>query len=71
MPAPSHPDLAVLAGQYSRVCLACQMPDPPPDQTCTLGRDHRVGRQAGCPACGRLMAACARRPCSARRSDDL
>ncbi len=46
-------------------CLACQIPAPPPDQTCTLGRDHRVGTQVGRPACGRLTAACTRRPCSA------
>ena len=48
-------------------CLACQIPDPPPDQTCTLGRDHRVGTASGCPACGRLTAACARRPRPATR----
>jgi len=48
-------------------CLACQMAGPPPSMTCHLGRDHRVGRAAGCPACGRLRAACARRPCSAMR----
>jgi hypothetical protein len=70
MPAPSQPDLVVPAGQPGRVCRACQMPDPP-DQTCTLGRDHYVGPDAGCPACGRLMAACARRPCTAWRSGDL
>ena len=46
-------------------CLACQMEDPPPSMTCRLGRDHRVGTTAGCPACGRLTAACAARPCSA------
>ncbi len=51
-----------------RTCLACQMADPPPDMTCRLGRDHRVGIAAGCPGCGRLMAACALRPCSARRA---
>jgi len=32
------------------VCLACQVPDPPPEMTCTLGRDHRVGVASGCPA---------------------
>ncbi len=48
-------------------CLTCQMPGPPPEQTCTLGHDHRVGTSAGCPACGRLTAACARRPCSTMR----
>jgi hypothetical protein len=41
------------------------MEDPPPSMTCRLGRDHRVGTAAGCPGCGRLMAACGRRPCSA------
>jgi hypothetical protein len=51
----------------SRTCLACQISgaDPPPSMTCRLGRDHRVGTAAGYPGCGRLMAACARRPCSA------
>ena len=48
-------------------CLACQMAGPPPSMTCRPGRDHRVGRASGCPACGRLRAACARRPCSAMR----
>ncbi len=48
-------------------CLDCGMPDPPPEQTCTLGRDHRVGTASGCPACLRLPAACAARPCSAAR----
>jgi hypothetical protein len=55
-------------------CLACQMPAPPPEQTCTLGRDHRVGTASGCPACGCLIAACARRPCSAKKvliADDV
>jgi len=51
----------------TRTCLACQMADPPPSMTCRLGRDHRAGRAAGCPACGRLTAACTRRPCSATR----
>jgi hypothetical protein len=49
-------------------CLTCQMTDPPPSMTCRLGRDHRVGRASGCPTCGRLMAACARRPCSPMRA---
>jgi hypothetical protein len=44
-------------------CLACGMADPPADPTCTGGWDHRVGRAAGCPHCGRLREACARRPC--------
>jgi hypothetical protein len=48
-------------------CLTCQMTDPPPSMTCRLDRDHRVGRASGCPACGRLTAACARRPCSPMR----
>ena len=48
-------------------CLACPMAEPPPSMTCSLGRDHRVGTAAGCPGCGRTMAACARRPCSRRR----
>ena len=51
----------------SRTCRACQMADPPPSMTCDQGRDHRVGIAAGCPACGRLVAACARRPCSVMR----
>jgi len=48
-------------------CLCCQMTDPPPDRTCHQGRDHRVGFTAGCPGCGRLAEACARRPCTAVR----
>ena len=51
----------------ARTCLACQMTDPPPFMTCHLGRDHRVGLVAGCPACGRPTAACARHPCSVMR----
>ena len=48
------------------------MDDPPPEQTCDGGyggilRDHYVGDDAGCPSCGRLKAACARRPCQAMR----
>jgi len=39
------------------------MADPPPDRTCTDDLDHRVGTVAGCPHCGRLLEACARRPC--------
>lgn len=55
-------------------CQKCGMPDPPAEQTCTpgsdgKGRDHYVGRDAGCPNCGRLMLACARRPCQAMRTD--
>ncbi len=49
-------------------CLDCQTADPPPEMTCTLGRDHRVGAASGCPACIRLTAACAARPCSAARA---
>ena len=48
-------------------CLECGMRDPPPEPTCNLGRDHRVGTAAGCGSCGRLAAACEQRPCSARR----
>jgi hypothetical protein len=48
-------------------CLRCGMPDPPPEETCTGGRDHRVGTADGCPGCGRVAAACATRPCSAAR----
>ena len=46
-----------------RTCRACGLADPPPDPTCRDGRDHRVGTVAGCPHCGRLPQACARRPC--------
>ncbi len=49
-------------------CLDCGIADPPPEQTCTEGRDHRVGLAAGCPGCGRLKEACAARPCSAARA---
>jgi len=56
-----------VSGHQGRTCLACQMEDPPPDMTCTLGRDHRVGPACGCPTCLRLTAACAARPCSAAR----
>ena len=59
-------------------CLDCGMADPPPEQTCpgprrpgrpgiTVMRDHYVGTERGCPACGRLELACVRRPCAARR----
>ncbi len=44
---------------------ADQVSAPEADET--RGRDHRVGTASGCPACGRLTAACARRPCSATR----
>ena len=55
-------------------CLACGITAPPPEQTCDGGtpgselRDHFVGTDHGCPNCGRLAAACARRPCSAMRA---
>jgi hypothetical protein len=48
-------------------CLCCRTVDPEPEMTCHQGRDHRVGQAAGCPACGRLVEACAARPCSAMR----
>ncbi len=51
----------------ARTCLACRMTDPPQSMTCHQRRDHRVGPAAGCPACGRLRAACAWRPCSVMR----
>ena len=50
------------------VCIGCGMVNPPPEQDCTGGRDHHVGTDRGCPNCGRLMMACARRPCSAMRA---
>ncbi len=48
-------------------CLCCMMTDPPLTETYHRGRDHRVGHTAGRPGCGRLMEACARRPCAAMR----
>jgi len=54
-------------------CLDCGLVDPPPEQTCDGGtpggmpRDHRVGDDRGCPNCGRLVAACSKRPCSVWR----
>jgi hypothetical protein len=33
-----------------------------------MARDHFVGTEEGCPNCGRLMAACRLRPCSAMRA---
>jgi len=53
-------------------CEDCGMVNPPPEQTCGTGkpgglRDHFVGTDRGCPNCGRLMLACARRPCQAMR----
>ena len=56
-------------------CQACGMADPPAEMTCDVGTpdgmppvDHFVGTDAGCPGCGRLVRACALRPCSARRA---
>jgi len=55
------------------VCLDCGMAHPPPEMTCDGGtpggipRDHFVGA-LGCPNCGRLVAACRLRPCSAVRA---
>ncbi len=53
----------VTASAEVRACPVCGMGDPPPDPTCRDGWDHRVGTAAGCPYCGRLQEACARRPC--------
>jgi len=64
---PEQDQQAPVSGHPGRTCLVCQMEEPPPSMTCTLGRDHRVGTASGCPACGRLAAACAARPCSAAR----
>jgi hypothetical protein len=44
-------------------CRVCGMADPPPDPTCRDVLDHHVGQTVGCPHCGRLRQACARRPC--------
>jgi hypothetical protein len=46
-------------------CLRCGLTAAWPDPGCDDGADHYVGRAAGCPCCGRLLLACARRPCSA------
>jgi hypothetical protein len=54
----------VPAPAKARTCRVCGLADPPPDPACRDGRDHRVGTAAGCPHCGRLPQACARRPCS-------
>jgi hypothetical protein len=56
----------VPASAEMRTCRVCGLADPPPDLTCLFGQDlvdHRVGTVAGCPRCGRLREACARRPC--------
>ncbi len=52
-------------------CLDCGMADRPPSMRCTLGRDHRVGTGPGCPACLRLMTACAARPFVAAHGDQF
>ena len=44
-------------------CGICGAADPEPTPTCMVGLDHRVGTQAGCRYCGRLLDACALRPC--------
>ena len=46
-------------------CLRCGLTAAWPDPGCWDGADHYVGRAAGCLCCGRLLLACARRPCSA------
>jgi hypothetical protein len=48
-------------------CRECGTVSPPPEQTCRNGMDHFVGTTVGCSGCGRTVAACARRPCSAFR----
>jgi len=48
-------------------CLDCGMTDPPPEMTCD-GGDHFVGMDRGCQHCGRLVQACAARPCQAVRA---
>ena len=53
----------VPAPAEARTCRVCGLADPPPNPTCHDGRDHRVGTATGCPHCGRLQQACARRPC--------
>jgi hypothetical protein len=53
----------VPAPAKAQACRVCGLADPPPDPTCHDGRDHRVGTTTGCPHCGRLLQACARRPC--------
>ena len=54
-------------------CWVCAMADPPPDPMCSAGPeriDHRVGTTAGCPHCGRLREACARRSCFGSLHED-
>src|SRR5208282_1490506 len=62
-PAVNGAGTALSLRRTTRTCLG--LADPPPSMTCTLGRDHRVGTASRCPACLRLTAACAVRPCSA------
>lgn len=58
-------------------CQACGEVNPSPAMMCNGGtpggelRDHFVGtdRDAACPSCGRLMAACALRPCQVMRAE--
>jgi hypothetical protein len=53
----------VTAPAEVQTCQTCGPADPPPDPACHDGRDHRVGTATGCPHGGRLLQACARRPC--------
>ena len=59
--------------ETATTCLDCGTVNPPPEMTCDGGtpggilRDHFIGDDKGCPHCGRLMLACARRPCSVMR----
>jgi hypothetical protein len=52
-----------LGGIQPLACWECGIESPPPTQTCHAGMDHFVGRDRGCPHCGRTVAACALRPC--------
>ena len=54
---------ALVTAADGLTCQVCGMAGPPLDPTCRDGLDHRVGTAAGCPYCGRLPRACARRPC--------
>ena len=59
-------DMNAAVPAASLKCSVCGMADPPPDPTCSASPeriDHRVGTAVGCPHCGRLREACARRPC--------
>ena len=53
----------VAAPAEVRTCRICGLANPPPDPTFHDGRDHRIGTATGCPHCGRLLQACAQRPC--------